>query len=137
MDRPLRPMPRPVEEYSFYFAEREDEPRLWLARLLRSRRRDRHGRWLHRLGRLRIHSETRDIRSRRFGCLDGLESDRGGSSGSKWFGIERYEKASPRGFHACDLYLFESPNFLHVSFRTSLDIRSLIPKSDRFAYRSR
>ena len=27
----------------------KDEPRLWLARLLRSRRRDRHGRWLWRL----------------------------------------------------------------------------------------
>ena len=30
---------------------------------------------------------------------------------------------------------FESPNLLHVSVRTSLDTRSLIPKSDRFAYR--
>src|SRR5437773_1119420 len=30
----------------------KDEPRLWLARLLRSRRRDGHGRWLWRLVRL-------------------------------------------------------------------------------------
>src|SRR5262249_54985368 len=37
----------------------QDEPRLWLARLLRSRRRDGHGRWLWRLVGL-LHSSRRN-----------------------------------------------------------------------------
>src|SRR5215467_2577424 len=38
-----------MENRRSYLANVQDEPRLWVARLLRSRRRDSHGRWLWRL----------------------------------------------------------------------------------------